>query len=151
MKRVTKWVSCVLVISLFLLMLSIPIFNDYSAKKVEKDLRKLPLPEKTECIDSVSKTGKLVGNGNGMQYFGAILIKSELSLKELDDFYKEYRKNEGDCIVEVQRGQEINVIEHGSLKFPEEMKVFENYYIVYSWGSSLHPIENMQDFDLRRH
>ena len=42
------------------LILSIPVFNDYSAKKVEKDLRKLPLPEKTECIDSVSKTGILI-------------------------------------------------------------------------------------------
>ena len=38
------------------------------------------LPKNTELIESIYKAGKLVGNGNGMQYFGVILIKSELPL-----------------------------------------------------------------------
>lgn len=37
-------------------------------------------------IESLSQAGKLTGNGNGMQYFGAILIRSELSLEELETY-----------------------------------------------------------------
>ena len=53
--------------------MSIPIVNDYCAYMVEKELCATPLPENTQLIDSVSKAGKLTGNGNGMQYLGAIL------------------------------------------------------------------------------
>ena len=35
-------------------------------------------------IESLSEAGRLTGNGNGLQYFGAVLIRSELSLEELD-------------------------------------------------------------------
>ncbi len=60
-----------------------PIVNDNIAKKTANKLADLPLPNNTEFIEMVYIAGKLVGNGNGMQYFGAILIKSELSLEEL--------------------------------------------------------------------
>lgn len=64
--------------------LSIPLINNLIAYKVENALCEIPLPEKTELIESLSQAGNLTGNGNGMQYFGAILIRSELSLEELD-------------------------------------------------------------------
>ena len=63
--------------------ISIPLINNHTAYKVEKELCETPLPEKTELIESISRAGKLTGNGNGMQYFGAILIRSDLSLEEL--------------------------------------------------------------------
>lgn len=74
--------------------ISISFINNNIAYKVEKELCETPLPEKTELIESISRAGKLTGNGNGMQYFGAILIQSELSLKELDDYYSDHRSNE---------------------------------------------------------
>ena len=61
--------------------ISIPLINNHAAYKVEKALCEIPLPKETELIESLSQAGKLTGNGNGMQYFGAILIKSELSLE----------------------------------------------------------------------
>ena len=67
--------------------ISIPLINNHTAYKVEKKLCETPLPEKTELIESISRAGKLTGNGNGMQYFGAILIRSDLSLEELDAYY----------------------------------------------------------------
>ena len=57
--------------------ISIPLINNHTAYKVEKALCEIPLPEETELIESLSQAGKLTGNGNGMQYFGAILIRSE--------------------------------------------------------------------------
>ena len=64
-------------------LLATPFINDDVSKKTANELADLPLPGNTELIESVHESGKLVGNGNGMQYFGAILIKSDLSLEEL--------------------------------------------------------------------
>ena len=111
--------------------ISISFINNNIAYKVEKELCETPLPEKTELIESISRAGKLTGNGNGMQYFGAILIRSDLSLEELDAYYSGYRSNEWECLVETQEGQSIEVIDHETLQFSEEIKD-SGYYILYS-------------------
>ena len=125
----------------------ISFINNNIAYKVEKELCETPLPEKTELIESISRAGKLTGNGNGMQYFGAILIRSDLSLEELDAYYSGYRSNEWECLVKIQEGQSIEGIDHGTLQFAEEIKD-RGYYIVYSWGS-----ENslLDELDMRGH
>lgn len=66
------WKSGLAAISFMLIggVISIPLINNHSAHKVEKTLCETPLPEKTELIESLSRAGKLTGNGNGMQYFG---------------------------------------------------------------------------------
>ena len=127
--------------------LSIPLINNYTAYKVEKALCEIPLPEETELIESLPQAGKLTGNGNGMQYFGAILIRSELSLEELDAYYSDYRSNEWEYLVETQEGQPIEVIDHRTLQFTEEIKD-SGYYIVYSWGSGNSLLEEL---DIRGH
>lgn len=128
-------------------MASIPIINDYSAYKVEKKLCETLLPERTELVESLSCAGKLTGNGNGMQYFGAILIRSGLSIEELDAYYAGYRGEEWEYVVEVQKGRPIQVIEHGMLQFSQGGGD-DGYYIVYSWGSGIPPF---CDLDIRGH
>ena len=127
--------------------ISIPLINNHAAYKVEKALCEIPLPEETKLIESVSQAGKLTGNGNGMQYFGAILIRSDLSLEELDAYYSDYRRNEWEYLVEIQKGQSIEVIDHGGLQFSEEIKGC-GYYIVYSWGNG---DSLLQELDMRGH
>ena len=127
--------------------ISISFINNNIAYKVEKELCETPLPEKTELIESISRAGKLTGNGNGMQYFGAILIRSDLSLEELDAYYSGYRSNEWECLVETQEGQSIEGIDHGTLQFAEEIKD-RGYYIVYSWGSGNSLLDEL---DIRGH
>ena len=127
--------------------ISIPLINNHTAYKVEKALCEIPLPEETELIESLSQAGKLTGNGNGMQYFGAILIKSELSLEELETYYSDYRSNEWEYLVEIQEGQSIEGIDHGTLQFAEEIKD-RGYYIVYSWGSGNSLLDEL---DIRGH
>lgn len=123
--------------------------NNHYAKLVEKELRGTPLPEKTEIIDSVSRTGKLVGNGNGMQYFGAILLKSKLSLDELEDYYSAYQKNEWSYVVEPQKTQIIEAVEHRRIRFSEKIDIDdEGYYIVYSWGDGP---DLLEELDFRGH
>ncbi|MNO65502.1 hypothetical protein D3C76_562610 [compost metagenome] len=85
-----------------------------------------------------------------MQFLGAILIKSELTLEELNHFYSKYRENEWSYIVEKQVSPNIAFIEHGDLKF-KALKADEkliSYYIVYTWGSSDYPLS---DLDIRGH
>ena len=127
--------------------ISIPLINNHTAYKVEKTLCEIPLPEETELIESLSQAGKQTGNGNGMQYFGAILIRSDLSLEELDAYYSGYRSNEWECLVETQEGQSIDVIDHETLNFGKEIND-AGYYIVYSWES-----ENslLKELDIREH
>ena len=127
--------------------ISIPLINNHTAYKVEKALCEIPLPEETELIESLSQAGKLTGNGNGMQYFGAILIRSDLSLEELDAYYSGYRSNEWECLVETQEGQSIEVIDHETLQFSGEIKD-SGYYILYSWGNGNSLLEEL---DIRGH
>ena len=72
---------------------SIPLTNDLTAKNIEKQLLEINLPDHTSIVESLSATGKLVGNGNGMQYFGAMLVKSELTLDELSAYYAQNMAN----------------------------------------------------------
>lgn len=113
---------------------------------LQKKLEKTPLPEKTTYIESISCAGKLVGNGNGMQYFGAILIESELPVDELKEIYSENSK----LGVEVskQDDQRIQCVEHKELFFEYEFAQDENYYIVYSWGDG---VKLFDVLDIRGH
>lgn len=143
MKKIMKITGIAFAVFLILFIISIPIVNNYSATAIEKKLSVLPLPEQTEYIEGVSKAGKMTGNGNGMQYLGAILIESDLTLEELDNYYSIYREDEWDCIVEEQVGQEIAFIEHGTLTFETELSEGKQYYVVYSWGTGIKPFSEL--------
>jgi len=126
--------------------------NNHIAAGVEQEVKSIPLPQETEFIESISAAGKLVGNGNGMQYFGAMLIKSDLSLEELDAYYSAYREVEWEYVVEVQKDKKIETIDRN---YSSDYLCFEtdidddNYYIVYSWGDS--DFDFITWFDIRGH
>ena len=71
-------VASIVVIAVPAFFLTAPIVNDRIAEQTADKLADLPLPDHTEMLESVYEAGKLTGNGNGMQYFGAILIQSEI-------------------------------------------------------------------------
>lgn len=137
--------GCLGIVLCFIML--IPIVNDYCAYMVEKELCATPLPENTQLIDSVSKAGKLTGNGNGMQYLGAILIKSGLAMEQLDSYYSNYRENEWEYLVTVQTGCDLSFIELDKLRFSQEVTA-DGYYIVCSWGRG---IELFEMLDIRGH
>lgn len=142
MKKVITLVCAVLVIAF---VVSVPIVNNRSASKVEDMLLNIPLPADTVLVDSLSKAGKLVGNGNGMQYFGAILIKSNLSLEELIEYYTDHDQY---LMVKKQDGAQIKFIEHENVCFEAEVNPQEGYYMVCLFGSGIAPFSQL---DLRGH
>lgn len=145
--KVLGVIVLILVISITVLLAAAPLVNDHVAEKTVKELVDLPLPENTEYIESVCKAGKLIGCGNGMQYFGAILIQSELSYEELAAYYSNFAEHDWECVVENQVSAEIRIAGEGVTFFSTDVEG-DNYYIVYSWGSNK---TIFHDFDIRGH
>ena len=147
MKHAACIIAFIAVIAFLSVLTVAPVVNDHIAKKTAEELADLPLPDSTEYIEMVYQAGKLVGNGNGMQYFGAVLIKSALSLDELKEYYSKYAENEWECVVENQIDKNIKIIEHTELTFRTDIEG-DDYYIVYSWGDNN---TVFHEFDIRGH
>lgn len=144
MKKASLPVLAVVVL-LIGFVVSIPLVNDFSAKRVEKQLMEISPPDHTQMVESLSKAGKLVGNGNGMQYFGAVLIRSDQTLEELFVYY--CQKNPA-IVVKEQKTQKIEWVEHENLSFHTNITDAEDYYIVYMFGSGIAPFSQL---DIRGH
>lgn len=149
MKKIKRFVSVSLVV-IVILILSTPIVNDFTAYRIKAELQRTPLPDKTEIYYGVSVAGKIVGSGNGMQFLGAILIKSELSLDELDTYYAQFRENDWSFVVEPQTGVGLPFSNGSGLSFSclEGIEDFDGYYTIYTWGSSSYPLSGL---DIRGH
>ncbi len=146
MKTVIAITVCA-VTAVILAVMSIPLINNFQAYKVKKELSDIPLPEQTQIVESISRAGKLSGNGNGMQYFGAILIRSDLSLEELKAYYSGYSKNERNGpFVEKQDSQKIDAVD-AQTEFATCIDS-QDCYIVYLWGDNDSAI---LDLDIRGH
>lgn len=127
---------------------SVPILNDIFAGQVADRLAAMPLPERTRVAEKKSIAAKLWGNGNGMDYFGALLIESELTEDQLEAFYAE---SGIDCHVARQISQSIEVTDHGSHSFKTKIDS-DDFYIVYALGSRDSVLKEIYaELDLRGH
>lgn len=145
--KLRRWIRIMMIFIAAVLLffaVAVPFINNAVALRVENRLKKLPLPPDTRLVESISKAGKMVGNGNGMQYFGAILIKSDLPMEELTAYYQDY-----DCSLAGQPTAEI-VATDGTLSFRHD-SYDETYYIVHRWGSAPRGIQDLLNTDLRGH
>lgn len=129
----------------------VPLHNTYLANQLEVDLLETPLPEDTVFIESITATGKLNGSSGEMNFFGGILIKSELSEKELNEYYSKVRQEHDDYLIKSQNCAEISVIKNGSYSFEhlENVSDFKDYYLVYSWGNDESVLQSLNKFDFR--
>lgn len=134
--------------ALFILSFSlfIPLANNYIANKQEKVLAQIDLPENTYLIEKQSVCGKLNGNGNGINYLATILIKSDLSLVELQDYYSNYEVMEQNSNL-----FESEYLEHDSISYDmlDNITEFNGYYVVYSYKSA--DFGSIWEFDIRGH
>ena len=142
--KIILCIPLVLVAGIFLLYILSPIYNDHVAKNLVRELQEIPLPEKTELIEEKSMAAKLCGNGNGMEYFGALLIKSDLTQEDLNTYYTRFGEK---YHVKPQNDNEIKQIETQAANFNTSIDG-DDYYILYTWGN-YHGI--FSEFDLRGH
>ena len=146
-----------IIILFILLIIGLPLYivlmNNEIANRTTEELANIQLPENTQMVDTISIAGKVSGNGNGMQYFGAVLLKTDLSEEELDTYYQQYRGNSSKFLIKKQETEKIEVIDKPGYYFQtfnEEDK--EKYYILYSYGSADGIfLEDLLELDLRGH
>ena len=126
--------------------------NNYLAQRIEEELEAYQLPPKTSLVDSLNVAGKLVGNGNGMQYMGAILVESGLSREELLAYYSgqfEYIE------VREQTSADIAFENAGDCRFDGYVDG-KSYYSVICWDDNRKElvgdfVGGLLDLDIRGH
>lgn len=133
-KRRLRIAIFALVALLILAYAGVVLANNAIAGALERVLLSAPLPTQTELVDSISIAGKVQGNGNGMQYFGAILLRSELDEAALEAHYAAYAADAD--IVEVLPQTSQYVFEYRPYRFSQEVSG-ENLYRVALWKYSV--------------
>ncbi len=150
MSRITTIVVFTLGLLLTVLMLTyfafIPLGNNYILHKQEKTLTAIALPSKTQLLEKQSVCGKLNGNGNGINYLATILIKSDLSLNELKEYYSNY-----DVVAQSTPQLKSEYLEHDTIEYRKLRKIndFTGYYVVCSYQSA--EFGSIWEMDLRGH
>ena len=154
--KIVKRIFIISLIVMFVLpiisYIGIVITNNSIADKIEKELVSYELPTNTKLVDSVSVAARLTGNGNGMQYMGAILVDSGLSKEEL----KEYYSSEFDYI-EVNEQETVNLDFIQNVSFDADIVSGDKtYYSIICWNDNRREIfgdfiSELLDFDIRGH
>jgi hypothetical protein len=146
---------------LILIIFIFPVINNISLNIFAQQLNSYPLPKNTELVERKKVCGKLNGCGNGMDFFACILIKSDLSLDKIKEYYNKMSARPAKLVISSQsHAVESDVIkadgfelhtdynEHSIIIFDslKNLKDFSDYYVVmiYDGGYSA-------DFDLRGH
>lgn len=147
-RRIIRLLMVLLGLLLLTIALVIPIANNAIALHIERELKALPLPEDTVLVESVSAAERFSGTGNGMEYLGALLLRSELSAEALERFYAPYTGGKLDtCVVRTQTDQAL----FGSVRFSAPVEG-DDYYAVYTIESSCgRAMRGWLDLDLRGH
>ncbi len=152
MKRIFKYI---MFISLLLLipiaLLYVPIGNNIILKIHTNELKHVQLNTPYEIVAVDNECGKLVGNGNGMQYFSALLIQSK------QDLIWEKSDWEDVFLIEVNDisfYDFINGYEYGDYcknikKKLNEISNTKDYYVLYSFKNA--PFDSIWNNDLRAH
>lgn len=149
----TLLLSILAIIAVFII--AVPVINNCISATYESRLKNAPVPDGTTVIESASVTGKKMGNGNGMQWFGFLLVESDMSIEELEKWYSDQvdlKENE-DLWVSPQETPEI--IEHSRHNF-KKFKNSENCYQICLFKNSVSGLEEnfgekLLNFDLRGH
>ncbi len=74
---------------------TIVMMNNHIADGLLQKLKDCPLPPGTEILDSASIAGKELGNGNGMQYYGILLVNSDCDEGALSEWYNDRIPTDG--------------------------------------------------------
>lgn len=100
-----------------------------------------------EILESQSVCGKLNGNGNGMEFFAAVLVtasQEELEMR-ISDLAEKYEVVE--YVPQTEAKIDMKYLEHKSLSYDHENYTDGEYYTVYIYDSGL----NSFPLDVRGH
>ena len=138
--------------------IALPCYNNLKLNKFARQLFDLELPQGSSVIEGKKICGKLNGNGNSMDYLACLLIKSDKTKAELDDFlshlsfhcveYQEKECTEKEVVKVDGETLQSKYLEHQTMTFESlvDETNFCDYYalVIYDGGYS-------SDFDIRGH
>lgn len=117
-------------------------WNSFILRGLVSDFKsELRAADGIEIIETVSEYGKLNGNGNGINFFGAVLVKVEdpVVLDTLVSLNKDF--DVMDYYKQEKREIDLDYAEHAHLSFEN---LSPDYYVVWFYQSS-HPHANLLD------
>lgn len=151
-RKVTKIIAVAIIaqVLLFVLFALFFCFNDLLLSNMTRSFRNgiRQSDAAVELLETDAICGKLNGNGNGMNYFGAALVRAD-STEAMDTLASELKEDFETVGYTVVDGYalEIPYLEHGSLTFDyTDFQQNETYYCIYYYIHS-HPASNI--FDIR--
>ena len=112
-------------------------WNNFILKGFEADFEKAVKSEGFEILETKSVYGKLNGNGNGINYFSAVLIKADED--EVKALVQGLETEFEVAKYYLQEDIEIATIhnEHGRLEYETAIEEGETYYTVYVFESGI--------------
>ncbi len=138
-----------LAVVLLVMGLAVPIANNALAMGVAREMEAFSLPADTSIVEKASLAGRFNKTAGSVQYFAALLIKSDRPIEDLRAHYAQYNTDLIESYrVEPQRGQEITVLDDVSLAFRENVGE-EGYYIVYIVRTGGNALQWWLDMDVR--
>lgn len=121
--KIAAWIVIVPIVILIGVYFVAPAVNDLSVPAFEKEVMDgLDLPENAEVVEYVSGCGNSSGTGNHTDLYVAVLIRSDLTRRELADVYGNLRVSEYD-------GEQTLAMSIIGLDF-EEKTGGEGFYVV---------------------
>lgn len=152
MKRILKYIGIILLCLVIPAAIAfVPIGNNVILNKHTNELEHFKLNADYEVLAKDSECGKLEGNGNGMQYFSALLIHSNKDLVWKNSDW------EGVFLIDVKDTSFVNFINEYDFRVDcinikkklKEVKDKENYYVLYSFYNA--PLDSIWNNDFRAH
>ena len=130
----------------------IVVSNNRIAEDLRKQVAGCMLPPGTELVDSAAVAGKMEGNGNGMQYYGAALIHSDLDEGPLRTWYE----------AQLPKEEYIWLTRRESELFDSSTRLFKDYeddghywFVMLSRynpiGKDATLLDGLRDIDIRGH
>ncbi len=150
-RKIIRGIMIAVAVLLFTVALIIPVANNGVALGLERELKALPLPADARLVESISLAGKVSGNGNGMQYYAALLLESDLSQDTLQSHYSAYADGRTDyAIVLPQNSQQLPAMDQPK-SFHTTLDPDKTYYAVYAYGHAPAGWGFWLELDLRGH
>ena len=116
----------------YVLVLSDVILQNRSEKFLQ-EMTSIELPPNTEILEEMNKGGHVCGNDD-CQVFAAIIVRSDLTLDQLDAYYDAYRTGNKytDMYVTEDVKKELILLEQSDAA--EEFGEMEDVYLIYSFN-----------------
>lgn len=88
MKKILIITILLMVLYLISFVYLFPLLHDKKLEEISSLLTNVELPQETNILSTGSKVGHQIGNSDHCDYFAYLVIKSNLTNKELTEYYK---------------------------------------------------------------